>query len=73
MPSMDIHELRLWTDEVFDLDTTLFVSIEIMRVMRAGMAAEGRENGVDMLDRHIRIAEKGRILLNDAYSARRPN
>ena len=73
MPSLDVHELRLWTDEVFDLDTTLFVSIEIMRVMRAGMAADGRENGVEMLDRHIRIAEKGRILLNDAYTARRPN
>lgn len=73
MPSMDIHELRLWTDEVFDLDTTLFVSIEIMRKLRVELVADGRENGVEMLDRHIRIAEKGRILLNDAYTARRPN
>lgn len=69
---MDVYEIRLLTDELFDMDTMLFVSIEVLEQQMKAYEDAAQHDAVAVLDRTIRQARKLRILMDDAYRAQRP-
>jgi hypothetical protein len=69
---MNVYEIRLLTDELFDMDMMLFVATEVFEERMKAFEAEGMTNTVAMLARQIAQARKLRILLDDAYRANSP-